>query len=367
VPSARRRLELWLIVAPLCFLSGLGVGRWWADRAAAPSAPAPVADSSLSIRQVVAKSRDAVVGVRCLLHAGSPEGKRDGSGFLFHEGLVLTNAHLVAGHRLMLIVEVTNRGRFEADLVSEDPVSDLAILRLRAAPADLPRLTFGDSSALEQGDWVVTLGRPFDLSSTVTAGLVSHVDRPLSGIGERRSTPYLQFSAAVNPGNSGGPVLDLHGRVVGVTTARHAGAEGLAFAVPSRVVTWVLERMERHHGQVPRGYLGVSLAPGNEADNGARVLDVERDGPAWHAGIRPGDVVLEFAGEPVSSAQDLLERITRALPDAEVSVAVRGQDQYAVRSLVAVLGNLDGNRRGSPTEPTLLGPTDAARRGGEDG
>lgn len=352
-----------VMLALVCFAAGLGLGRWWTTGGAVPDVAS--AGGMPNFRAVVARCRSSVVGVRSLFHAGERDSKRDGSGFVFHrDGLVLTNAHLVTGQRMMVMVEVPERSRFEADVVCEDPVSDLAVLRLRGAPDDLPVLPFGDSTQLAQGDWVLTLGQPFALSSTVTAGLVSHVERALASASERRSTPFLQFSAAVNPGNSGGPVLDLEGRVVGITTGKHSGGEGLAFAVPSRVATWVLARMEEHGGEVPRGYLGVSLAPGAVAEAGAHVLDVERDSPAWQAGIRPGDVVLEFGGERVASAQDLFERITRAMPQAQVAVSVRGRDENRVRSLVAVLGKLDGERLRPPFEPPLLGPTDAARRRG---
>lgn len=310
---------------------GAFAGYGWQARGAAPALP--------SFRAVVAQCKDAVVGVRCVLQADAKVPAREGSGFVFHPaGLVLTNAHLLED-RMLVLVEVRDRGRFVAEVVSEDAVTDLAVLRLQPPPpAPLPALEFGDSDQVCEGDWVLTVGHPLALHHTVTAGLVSHRGRHFAQEGSGISAAYLQFSAAVNPGSSGGPVLDANGKVVGLTTSKWVGGEGLAFAVPSNLVRWVLARMEAHQGEVPRGYLGVSLAPGRAEGAGARVTSVEPDGPGWRAGLRPGDVVVRFAGEPIDGAEALYEKITQALPTTAVDVEVRTQARADRRRLVAVLG-----------------------------
>ncbi|MBK9129811.1 MAG: trypsin-like peptidase domain-containing protein, partial [Phycisphaerales bacterium] len=308
-----------------------------------------------SFRDAVASCRESVVGVHCLRHPdGEGDARRDGSGFVIHrDGLVLTNQHIVEGH-LAIYVDVPGHGRFLAKVVGEDPITDVAVLRLDAPPAaGLPTLTFGDSDGLQQGDWVLTLGHPFSFSHTVTAGLVSHVARHLTVDSAKVTNGFLQFSAAVNPGSSGGPVLDPEGRVVGVTTRKHATGEGLAFAVPSKRVRWVLARMEQHGGHVPRGYLGVGLAPGTVS--GALVRTVEPGGPASLAGLRPGDRVLRFEDRDVASAEQLYDLITNALPGAAVALEVRADaDADAegglrrLRRLRAVLGTASAQRAATP-------------------
>jgi S1-C subfamily serine protease len=325
-PLARR-----LSIAAICLLAAAASGYWWRGLRAAPAIP--------GFRDVVARCQAAVVGVRCLLHPAAAGSTREGSGFLCHaDGLVLTNAHLVAD-RLLVLVDVAERGRFVAEVVGEDPLTDLAVLRLAAdAERPLPALELADSERVCAGDWVLTLGRPMTLGTTVTAGLVSSPGRhlPLDEAGITAS--YLQFSAAVNPGSSGSPVLDAEGRVVGMTTGKCREGEGLAFAVPSRLISWVLARMEEHGGKVPRGYLGVSLAPGRAAGRGALVTEVEPGGPAWRAGIRPGDVVVRFDGEAIEGAEHLYEMIIQALPEREVGIEVRSPPAAAPRRMLAVLG-----------------------------
>ncbi|MEZ5965001.1 MAG: trypsin-like peptidase domain-containing protein [Planctomycetota bacterium] len=328
-----------------CFLLGAVSGYAWRARGGTGANPP-------SFRDVVARSKDAVVGVRCVLRAGAPAASREGTGFLFHDGgLVLTNAHLVE-ERMLVLVEVPHHGRFVARVVSEDAVTDLAVLRLDEPPPDpLPTLAFGDSDGVREGDWVLTVGHPLSLRHTVTAGLVSHLGRHFPVGGGGISAAYLQFSAAVNPGSSGGPVLDAEGRVVGITTSKWVGGEGLAFAVPSKLVQWVLGRMEAHAGEVPRGYLGVSLAPGRAvAGAGAQVTSVEPDGPGWRAGLRAGDVVVRFAGEPVTGAEELYEKITQALPTTSVDVEVRSRTNPEGRRLVAVLGRASLRTPATPVE-----------------
>lgn len=334
-----------LALAATLFVGGALFGYFWRGSDAPPGPP--------GFRSVVAKCRGAVVGVRCLLPPNSAVGARDGSGFLFHaNGLVLTNAHVVED-RMLVLVEVPDHGRFVGQVVSEDAATDIAVVRLEEPPAmPLPTLEFGDSDHVYEGDWVVTVGHPLALRHTVTAGLVSNRGRHFPVNDSRISAAYMQFSAAVNAGSSGGPVLDSGGRVVGITTSKWREGEGLAFAIPSNLIRWVLARMEAHVGQVPRGYLGVSLAPGRAEGNGARVTAVERDGPGWRAGLRAGDVVVRFGGEPVDGAEELYEKITRGLPSTEVDVEVKSRTQPDRRRLVAVLGSARYEPDSAPARAT---------------
>jgi len=340
------------MIVTLCLISGATCGYWWRGRTTPGELP--------SLRGVVARCQPAVVGVRCLLHPEHRASVREGSGFFIHpDGLIATNAHLVAG-RMLVVVEVQGRGRFTAEVVGEDELSDVAVLRIRGAGRPFPALAFGDSDEVAAGDWVVSIGRPLSLGHTVTAGLVSSAQRHLPIDDANITARSLQFSAAVNPGCSGSPVLDLAGRVVGMTIGKAHAGEGLAFAVPSKVLQWVLDRMERHDGKVPRGYLGVSLAPGSAEGGGARVTRVEPGGPAWRAGVRDGDILVRFAGEPVVDAESLYDRIMQTLPATEVAVEVCAPPRAGPRALVAVLGAVPvpeaaGERDPAPDRPERAG------------
>ncbi len=332
----------WLLAGPVCVSLGIVLGYFfWGGAGPRPSAVP-------SFRDAVAGCRDSVVGVHSLRHPGGDgDERRDGSGFVIHrDGLVLTNQHIIDSH-LAIYVDVPAHGRFLAKVVGEDPITDLAVLRLEGAPDGLPALAFGDSDSLQQGDWVLTLGHPFSFSHTVTAGLVSHVARHLTVDSAKVTNGFLQFSAAVNPGSSGGPVLDPEGRVVGVATRKHSTGEGLAFAIPSKRVRWVLARMEQHGGRVPRGYLGVGLDP--TAAAGVLVRTVEHGGPAWLAGVSRDDRVVRFEGHDVASAEHLYDLITSALPGAVVVLDVRGADGGG-KTLRAVLGDVTSNGV-APREP----------------
>jgi serine protease Do len=356
-PRERSQLAL-TVIATACVAGGVVLGYW--VRGASP--PAASSTEAPRLRDVVARCKGAVVGVRALLHPSSAQSTREGSGFVIHgDGLVVTSKHLVT-ERMLVLVEVPDRGRFLADVVGEDAVTDLAVLRLRGTfHPPLPALEFADSDQVAAGDWVLALGYPLPLGHTVTAGLASSRGRHLPLDDAPISTSLLQFSAAVNPGSSGSPVLDLAGRVVGMTMGKGKDTEGLAFAVPSRLIEWVLARMEEHDGRVPRGWLGVSLAPGPADGRGARVQQVEPDGPGWRAGIRPGDVVVRFCGEPVLDAEDLYDKITQALPATQVTVEVCSQPQAATRTVLAVLSAVQ-DATPTATTPAAEELTDSSAR-----
>lgn len=281
---------------------------------------------------------------------------QNGSGFIINErGLVLTSRHVVVGAASIEVI-LPNQGPRRADLIGQDPATDLALLRLASAPKDLPALSLGDSDQVLAGDWIVAVGNPFGFTRTVTAGLVSHVGRHLPDSDLGVSSAFLQISAPVNPGSSGCPVFDVHGHVVGVTTQFATSAQGISFAVPSRSVKWALKKMrEQPDGIVRRGYLGMHFGPrrdyaGNgEAMPGAVIVGVAAGDPADLAGLRSGDVILAVDGTPILDPKDLHERIVCSDPGTSIALQLLRDDQVC-DPIVAVLGEI-GQRASTPETP----------------
>lgn len=282
----------------------------------------------------------------------APADTQNGSGFLIHErGLVLTSRHVVHG-ATDIEVYLPNYGRHRADLIGQDPATDLALLRLGSPPRNLPCLEIGDSNELRAGDWIVAVGNPYGFSRTVTSGLVSFVGRHLRHNDLGVSRDFLQISAPVNPGSSGCPVFDVHGRVVGVTTQLATSAQGISFAVPSRAVKWALEKMrEQPDGIVRRGYLGIEFAPRGGLDAsgqpmpGAVIVAVAKGEPAERAGLQRGDVVLGVNGSPIGDPKDLHEQIVCSDPGTTIALQLL-RDNQICDPIVAVLGEV--GRRATP-------------------
>lgn len=285
--------------------------------------------------------------------SGEP-GLRTGSGFVVNaRGLVVTSRHVVAGAATIEVL-VPQRGAFVGELVGEDAATDLALVRLVAPPADLTVLEIGRSEDLRAGDWILAVGNPFGFSQTVTAGVVSYVGRHLPHSDFAVTNDFLQFSAPVNPGSSGCPVLDLHGRVVGVTTQAAVAAQGISFAVPSRTVKWTLDAMAKSRdGRVRRGYLGIEFASRSERDEdgrpceGAVIVHVAQGEPAYRAGVREGDVVLRVDGAPVEDATVLHERIVRGDPGSRIALHLL-RDGRVQDPIEAVLGEIGGSKSSDP-------------------
>jgi S1-C subfamily serine protease len=277
---------------------------------------------------VVERAGPSVLHIRAL-HDRRP-GVASGSGVLVSpDGFALTNSHVV--HGATAVEADTPDGRtLLADLVGDDPATDLAVLRL-PVETPLPYSALGDSNALRVGDVVLAVGSPYGLSFTVTAGIVSALGRTIrSQAAGRVIEGVIQTDAPLNPGNSGGPLLDVEGRVVGVNTALLDGAQGLCFAVPSNTASFVLSEILRH-GRVRRARMGVGAedavlpAPiarraGLAAPRGVLVRQVESDGPAGAAGLRPGDVLVRFDGREITSVADLHRALDADAIDREVSV-----------------------------------------------
>jgi S1-C subfamily serine protease len=241
-----------------------------------------------------------------------------GSGFLFTpDGLILTNSHVV--HRARHIEVTTTAGqRFAADLIGEDPHTDIALLRVASAQP-LPSLPLGSARAIRAGQLVVAIGNPLGFACTVTAGVVSALGRSLRSTGGRLIEDVIQTDAALNPGNSGGPLLDANGRVIGVNTAIIAGAQGICFATSIDTANQVVAELMRH-GRVRRASLGIGAQnlplprryvrwfdlPASAA---VRVMEVADGGPAARAGLESGDIVVAFGGQAI----DGIDALHRAL------------------------------------------------------
>jgi S1-C subfamily serine protease len=260
--------------------------------------------------------------------SGEPGERRGGgSGFVFTpDGLILTNSHVV--HEAKRIdVTFSDGRRMPASAIGDDPSSDLAVIRI-----DEPGLTaaaLGDSQQLRVGQLVVAIGNPYGFQSTVTAGVVSALGRSLRSYSGRLIDDVIQTDAALNPGNSGGPLVDSAGRVVGVNTATILPAQGICFAIGINTAKFVASRLLRD-GRIRRSYIGVSAQTSPihrrvvrfydlPQESGALVLSVEENSPAIRAGLRDGDVIVALEGQPVAGVDDL----HRLLTDVRVGVGSR--------------------------------------------
>ena len=311
------------------------------------SASARAAPTAPSLRDLYRRARRGVVLVEARRPgvprpSGPPrrgDGIATGSGFVIDDrGHVVTNDHVVAGRR-EVTVGFARRDAREAKVVGRDPSTDLALLRVgREKAEDFRPLPLGDSDAVSVGDMAIAVGNPFGLERTLTAGVVSGTDREIDAPNGFTIDDAVQTDAAINSGNSGGPLLDGSGEVIGVTS--QSRGDGLAFAVPVDTVKKVVLQLRRH-GRVRRAYLGVSTTePGRDgrsaARRGAFVTDVSRDGPAAEAGVREGDVIVELDGSPVRSPAAIARAIERRRPGDTVAVVVaRGERRVTVRAELA--------------------------------
>lgn len=247
-----------------------------------------------------------------------------GSGFIISEdGYVVTNYHVV-DKAVDISVILENGDKYEAKVIGKDPKTDLAVVKFEPQQK-LQTVSFGDSDNLRIGDWVLAVGNPFGLGYTVTAGIVSAKGRSL-GLGAYDD--FIQTDASLNPGNSGGPLFNLNGEVVGVNTAIVAQGQGIGFAIPIKMAEFVINQL-KSGGKVVRGWLGVyvqeltpEIASGlnlNEKD-GVLVSDVTPGSPADKAGIKRGDVVLEFDGKKVDEVSDLTNMAAVAEPGSDVKI-----------------------------------------------
>jgi len=258
-----------------------------------------------------------------------PEAGGIGSGVIIDpSGIILTNNHVVDGNG-KIVVRLHDGREFEGTDVKTDPKTDLAVLRIKGA-GTLTAAKLGNSDEAQVGDWVLALGDPFGLEGTVTAGIISAKGRGL-GIAAREN--FIQTDAAINPGNSGGPLVTLDGEVIGINTAissRSGGNQGVGFAVSANLAKWVSQQLIER-GSVRRAYLGVVIQPvsqdlakqfGVQARQGVVVSDVQSKAPAADAGMKAGDVIVQFAGKPVANPQELQQIVEQSPIDAPQAVTV---------------------------------------------
>ncbi len=275
-----------------------------------------------------------------------------GSGFVVSaDGDILTNHHVIAGADAVYVRFSDQRREYTARVAGSDPNTDLALLKIQA-DRPLKPLEFGDSDAIEVGDWAIAIGNPFgNLEGSLTVGVISAKGRSDLVIvgGTPRYQDFIQTDASINFGNSGGPLVDIDGRVIGINTAVNTGGQGIGFAIPGNLARRVYEQL-RDHGRVIRGYLGVQTetplaqAPagagggsagssdGDDTPAGAQVVSVLPDSPAARAGMQVGDLIVEFSGRPVNGQRELQFLVAETPPGREVPcVLLRGGARQTVR------------------------------------
>lgn len=282
---------------------------------------------SRAVIAVVEKISPAVVSVTG--PRNDPRGGM-GSGFLLApDGYALTNSHVVHGRQKLRAV-TADGDTLEATLIGDDPATDLALVRLMAR--ELPFAELGDSQALQVGQLVIAMGNPLGFQSTVSTGVISALGRAMRGEGGRRIDNIVQHTAPLNPGNSGGPLLDSRGRVVGINTAIIAMAQGLGFAIPSKTAEWVVSELMAH-GRVRRLSLGISatvtplprrLIREHDllSDRAVEVIELVPGGAAEMAGLLPGDRLLTVNGRIIAEVDDLHQILSGFRTDHQFSVSV---------------------------------------------
>ena len=249
-----------------------------------------------------------------------------GTGFIISdEGYILTNNHVVNGADEVM-VKLADGREIKGEIKGSDEKLDLALIKI-SEKEKLPVAELGDSNSLEVGEWVMAIGNPFGLAQTVTAGIVSAKGRV---IGSGPYDDYIQTDASINPGNSGGPLFSAQGKVIGINTAIISGGQGIGFAIPINMAKDVVAQL-RDKGKVTRGYLGIHFQPltadlaksfGLDTDKGALVANVEKDAPADRAGLKAGDIILEYDGKPITEGNELPRYVAVTPIDKKVKLVI---------------------------------------------
>ena len=394
-----RKLRIWIAaLAIACLVAGMGIGAMLSGRPTVAQNEAQIARApealSASFAEIARRVEPAVVNIETttaapeiaekdpdpdepsnnpLLDMFRRQARRPsrgvGSGFIVtKDGYILTNEHVVEG-ATRITVGLQNGDKYRGRIVGIDEETDVAVVKIDA-PRDLPTVVLGDSNSAQVGDWVLAMGSPFGLDQTVTAGIISK---------KERETPYftsfqrfLQTDAAINRGNSGGPLVNMRGEVIGVNSqiATSTGDyNGIGFALPANEANFVYRQIVSQ-GKVRRGYLGITLDSvkeefakvyGLSEAKGAVVMDVQqtRDGqltPAAKAGIQANDIIVEFNGQPVTTAQDLIQKVASSPVGTTVTLTFLRDTEGKLQKQTAnvVLGERPPTRTASviPTKAT---------------
>ena len=251
-----------------------------------------------------------------------------GSGFIIKkEGIVVTNNHVIANAE-DIIVRVDNK-EYQAKVLGSDPYSDIAVLKIESSQ-NFKIVDFGNSDKARVGDWVVAIGNPFGLGGTVTSGIISARNRDIN---LTRYDDFIQTDASINQGNSGGPLFNMNGDVIGINTAiisPSGASSGIGFAIPANYASSIIDQLIKY-GETKRGWLGVRIQPvtdeiatvaGLEEPSGAFIGGVSEDSPAKKGGVKTGDIILEFDGEKIKTMRNLPKVVANTKPNKKVSVKV---------------------------------------------
>lgn len=347
---------------------GAATPRYWTERDSRQPGPTTMVPDWAEIART---TKPAVVNISVRkgaegLLGGALPGRSPragtGSGFIISaDGYVLTNNHVVDGASSVR-VKLADGRQLDARVAGRDPQTDLAVLKLDAA--GLPTVPLGDSSTLRVGEPVMAVGNPFGLEQTVTTGIVSATGRV---IGEGPYDDFIQTDASINPGNSGGPLINARGEVIGINTAivsNGGGSIGIGFAVPVSLARFVVPQLAQH-GRVERGWLGVTMQPLTPElaaglklpqTQGALVSEVAKGSPAATAGFRPGDVIVEFDGRPITRTTDLSLLVAASPVGQSVKLAVlRDGRPLTLEARIA--------KRAAPVDVAAAPPAEPERRG----
>jgi len=294
---------------------------------------------------------------------GTPQERKSnalGSGFIIDEkGIVITNNHVIQGADDIVVI-VNGEEEFKAKILGADPLSDLAVLQIESEKKFIP-VKFGDSDKARIGDWVIAIGNPFGLGGTVTSGIISARNR---SIGLSRYEDYIQTDASINSGNSGGPLFDMNGDVIGINTAilGRSGSIGIGFSIPSNSAKTVIDQLIKY-GETKRGWLGVriqevtqEIADVEKLDKprGALVASVAENSPSEKAGIESGDIILEFNGEPINEMKELPMIVAKTAVGKNVEVKIwRNKKEITKTVLLGRLETSEDFKASKEPEPTL--------------
>ena len=342
---SQRHMPYLFAAAALAAGAGVGAGSYAAFgsnsgntttivQPASASGSPTAATKTLSVNGVYSAARDGVVEITTTGNSassdnspfpfggGSQRSQAQGSGFVYDTaGHIITNDHVVSGASSISVM-FADGSKYSAKVVGADPSTDIAVLKVDAPSSKLHPLTLGDSSKVQVGDGVVAIGAPFGLDETVTSGIVSALNRDISSTNNYTIPNVIQTDAAINHGNSGGPLLDMSGQVIGITSqieSDSGGNDGVGFAVPSNTISSVVSKLIKGE-KVAHPYLGISVqTPANRA--GAQIASVKSGSPAAKAGLKAGDVVTAFAGETITSPDDLTAAVGANKPGDKVSVS----------------------------------------------